>query len=43
MAEYFAKKVSAKFNKEISPRLAKDLGYTNIMEVPRITKVVINS
>ena|SRR3989338_1853559 len=31
-----------KFQKEIRPRLMKDLGYDNILAVPRLEKVVIN-
>ncbi|MEK7681127.1 MAG: 50S ribosomal protein L5 [Patescibacteria group bacterium] len=31
-----------KFKKEIAPALAKQLGYKNIMQAPRVTKVVIN-
>lgn len=31
-----------RFREEIAPKLMKELGYTNIMEVPRIEKVVIN-
>lgn len=32
-----------KYKKEIVPALKTELGYTNIMQVPRITKVVINA
>ena len=31
-----------RYQKEISPALMKTLGLTNIMQIPRITKVVIN-
>jgi large subunit ribosomal protein L5 len=31
-----------RFQKEISPALMKALGLTNIMQIPRITKVVVN-
>jgi len=31
-----------RYQKEISPALMKALGLTNIMQIPRITKVVIN-
>ncbi|KAF0109421.1 MAG: 50S ribosomal protein L5 [Chloroflexi bacterium] len=31
-----------RFQKEISPALMKSLGFTNVMQVPRIMKVVIN-
>jgi len=30
------------YKKEIIAKLQKDLGYTNIMEVPRLEKVVLN-
>lgn len=32
-----------KFKKEIVPALQKQLGYKNVMQVPKITKIVINS
>lgn len=31
-----------KFNKEVAPKLAQEFGYTNVMGVPKIEKVVIN-
>jgi len=31
-----------KYAKEILPALQKELGLTNVMEVPKIEKVVIN-
>lgn len=31
-----------KYNKEYVPILMKELGYTNVMEVPRLHKIVIN-
>jgi large subunit ribosomal protein L5 len=31
-----------RYQKEISPALMKSLGLTNVMQVPRITKVVVN-
>jgi large subunit ribosomal protein L5 len=31
-----------RYQKEISPALMKSLGLTNIMQIPRITKVVVN-
>ncbi len=31
-----------KFEKEAAPRLMKELGITNVMEIPRIVKVAIN-
>ncbi len=30
------------YNKEIIPRLMKDFGYRNVMEVPKLEKIVIN-
>jgi large subunit ribosomal protein L5 len=30
------------YKKEIVPRLTKDFGYKNVMQVPRITKIVVN-
>ena len=34
--------ISERFNKEITPALMEDLGLTNLMEAPKIKKVVIN-
>lgn len=31
------------FNKQIVPELQKEFGYKNVMQVPRITKIVINA
>ncbi|MFQ5509688.1 MAG: 50S ribosomal protein L5 [Leptospirillia bacterium] len=31
-----------KYNKEILPALQKELGITNVMEVPKVTKIVVN-
>ena len=31
-----------KYNSEIVPALQKELGYKNVMEVPRITKITLN-
>lgn len=31
-----------RFKKEIAPRLMKELGLTNVMQVPRVEKVVVN-
>lgn len=36
-------RLKEKFNKEIRPALMKELGLDNIMAVPTITKVVLNS
>lgn len=35
-------RLHTQFNKEIAPALAKQFGMKNVMQVPRITKVVIN-
>jgi large subunit ribosomal protein L5 len=35
-------RLSEKYNKEIKKELMKELGYTNIMEVPTLKKIVIN-
>jgi large subunit ribosomal protein L5 len=37
-----AEKYKERFRNEIVPKLMKELGYENVMEVPRIEKVVIN-
>ena len=31
-----------KYDSEIVPKLLKEFGYKNVMEVPRITKVTLN-
>jgi large subunit ribosomal protein L5 len=31
-----------KYQKEVMPALQKEFGYTNVMAIPRVTKVVIN-
>ncbi|MBT4349890.1 50S ribosomal protein L5 [bacterium] len=36
------KGLAEKYNKELKPKLQKDLGLKNIMSVPKITKIVIN-
>jgi large subunit ribosomal protein L5 len=35
-------RLKEKYNKEIVPELKKSFGYTNIMQVPKITKIVLN-
>jgi large subunit ribosomal protein L5 len=35
-------RLRARYEKDVVPALRKEFGYTNIMAVPRITKVVIN-
>ncbi len=37
-----ASRLRDRYNKEVVPALQKEFGYTNIMAVPKITKVVIN-
>ena len=41
MAEYVARQ-REKYFKEVVPTLMKEFGYTNPMQVPRITKIVLN-
>jgi large subunit ribosomal protein L5 len=31
-----------KYQKEVVPALMKDMGYTNVMQVPRLEKIVVN-
>jgi large subunit ribosomal protein L5 len=35
-------RVRERYLKEVAPALKKEFGYTNVMAVPRVTKVVIN-
>lgn len=35
-------RLQIKYNKEIIPALQKEFGYKNVMQVPKITKVVVN-
>jgi large subunit ribosomal protein L5 len=35
-------RLKARYDKEIRPQLAKQFGYTNMMAVPRISKIVVN-
>lgn len=35
-------RLKAKFNEEIAPRLKTDLGIANVMQVPTISKIVLN-
>jgi len=37
-----AEKYKERFRNEIAPKLMKELGYENVMEVPQVEKVVIN-
>lgn len=36
-------RLQEQFNKKMVPQLQKDFGYKNVMQVPRITKVVLNA
>lgn len=36
-------RLQERYNKEIAPALTKEFGYTNLHQVPKITKVVINA
>ena len=38
-----ASRLKHRYFADLRPRLARDLGIDNIMEVPRLTKVVVNS
>ncbi len=35
-------RLKERYQREVVPALTKELGYTNVMAVPRITKVVVN-
>ena len=35
-------RVKERYLREVMPALMKEFGYTNVMAVPRITKVVLN-
>lgn len=35
-------RLKERYNKEVVPALMKDFGYGNVMQVPRMTKIVIN-
>lgn len=35
-------RLKEKYNKEIAPQLKSDLGIQNVMEVPKLTKIVVN-
>ena len=34
--------MSEKYKEEVQPTLMKEFGYSSVMEIPRITKVVVN-
>ena len=35
-------RLKAKYNEEIIPSLEKEFNYTNIMDVPKLDKIVVN-
>ncbi len=35
-------RLKKKYNEEIAPKMLKEFGYKSIMQVPRITKIVVN-
>lgn len=35
-------KIQEKYQKEVAPVLMKEFGYTNVMQVPRISKITVN-
>ena len=35
-------RLSDKYTKEIVPALMRDFGYSNVMQVPKVTKVSVN-
>ncbi len=35
-------RLRVKFKEEISPKLFKDFGYSNVMQIPKVHKVVLN-
>lgn len=38
----YKSRLKEKYTKEVAPALKKDLGYPNVMAVPKVTKVVVN-
>ena len=42
MAEAYKPRLRTRFRDELLPRLKDDLGYTNVMQVPRLEKIVVN-
>ena len=35
-------RLKEKYQSEVAPKLRKELGYTNAMQVPRMTKIIVN-
>ena len=42
LARAYAPRLKARYRDEIVPRLMEELGYSNVMEVPRLEKIVLN-
>lgn len=43
LPEGYVPRLLSRYNKEIIPALMKEFGYKNSMEVPKITKIVVNA
>lgn len=43
MATNYVPRMKTKYQDEVAPGLLADFGYGNVMQVPRLTKIVINS
>ena len=35
-------RLKARYQKEVAPALTKEFGYTNVMAIPRLEKIVVN-
>ena len=42
MAELKRNRLKTRYNEEIVPALMKERGYANVMEVPRLEKIILN-
>ena len=42
MADTYTPRLKTRFREEIVPQLRQDLGLTNVMQVPRLDKIVVN-
>ncbi len=42
MSERYVPRLKARYRREVVPRLVRERGYRNVMEVPRLEKVVVN-
>jgi large subunit ribosomal protein L5 len=38
----YAPRLKTRFREELAPRLVRELGYRNVMQVPRLDKIVVN-